>query len=319
MNLKVYFILLFIASFQLHVFGQTEAIVPPSNRSFSSLEKNVLFFADTRWKVSQSGSANMSLPPLFDSQFFPNYSSVGIDPQNPYVVLIEDLPLYHAQEGAWIGFTTRYYKPMKFKIEVFDTYNGFNQWRTIADVNNNNAGHYIARVSPGSVCPSKIRFTFYNTDDSQNRLGISELFYIQPEATKAYDGLMVQYNRDGNVGIGTWNPMAKLAVDGNILAKEIKVKTDITVPDYVFEPDYNLSSLGEIASYVKVNKHLPEIPSAKEISRDGLDLAEMNLLLLKKVEELTLHAIENEKKRTDLEEKVLKLEKLLTTISAQQK
>lgn len=105
---------------------------------------------------------------------------------------------------------------------------------------------------------------------------------------------------------------AKLAVNGNILAKEIKIKTDISVPDYVFDPDYKLNSLAEISAYIKTHRHLPEIPSAKEINREGLDLAEMNLLLLKKVEELTLHAIENEKKRNVLEEKVSRLEKLLS-------
>ncbi len=280
---------------KLSVFGQTEAIVPPSNRSASSLEKNVLFFADKRFKVTQSGSVSLDLPTLFNGQFFPTYSSASINPQNPYIILIEDIPLYHAQEGAWIGLTTRYYMATKFKIEVLDVNDGVNQWRTIADVSNNAAWHYMARISPGSVCPSKIRFTIYNTNDTQNRLGISELFYIQPEGAQAYDGLMVKYNRDGNVGIGTWDPMAKLAVDGNILAKEIKVKTDISVPDYVFEPDYELNSLDYIADYVKKNKHLPEIPSAKEIKRDGLDLAEMNLLLLKKVEELTLYAIQQDK------------------------
>ena len=99
----------------------------------------------------------------------------------------------------------------------------------------------------------------------------------------------------GNVGIGTNNPQAKLAVDGNILAKEIKVKTDITVPDYVFEPDYELPSLKSIEDYVKLHKHLPEIPSASKITNEGLDLAEMNLLLLKKIEELTLHVISQQK------------------------
>ncbi|WP_343567593.1 hypothetical protein [Sphingobacterium sp.] len=311
MKIKILFFFMLITYMKSSVFGQTEAIVPPSNRSASSLEKNVLFYADKRFKVSQSGSITLDLPTLFNGQFFPTYSSASINPQNPYVILIEDIPLYHAQEGAWIGLTTRYYMATKFKIEVFDVNDGVNQWRTIADVSNNAAWHYMARISPGSVCPSKIRFTIYNTNDTQNRLGISELFYIQPEGAQAYDGLMVRYNSQGNVGIGTNSPMAKLAVDGNILAKEIKVKTDITVPDYVFEPDYELNSLAYIADYVKTNKHLPEIPSAKEIKKDGLDLAEMNLLLLKKVEELTLHAIENEKKRSELEAKVSKLEQLL--------
>jgi len=106
---------------------------------------------------------------------------------------------------------------------------------------------------------------------------------------------VMRISTNGNVGIGTTNPMAKLSVNGNILATEVKVKTDIAVPDFVFEPDYELLALAEVEAYVTKHKHLPEIPSAADIERDGLDLAAMNLLLLKKVEELTLHLIEKEK------------------------
>ncbi len=76
------------------------------------------------------------------------------------------------------------------------------------------------------------------------------------------------------------------------------------MPDYVFEPDYELPSLAEVEAYVKEHKHLPEIPSAADIQRDGLDLAEMNLLLLKKVEEMMLHLIEREKEHQALKEQV---------------
>jgi hypothetical protein len=109
------------------------------------------------------------------------------------------------------------------------------------------------------------------------------------------NGAQIRLNSNGNVGIGTTNPQAKLAVNGGILAQEIKVKTDISVPDYVFDSDYKMLSLAEIENYVKEHKHLPEIPSAKTIGKEGLDLAEMNLLLLKKVEELTLYLIELKK------------------------
>jgi len=109
---------------------------------------------------------------------------------------------------------------------------------------------------------------------------------------------------NGRIGIGTATPQAKLAVNGNILATEVKVKTDISVPDYVFEPDYELPPLSEIEAFVKEHKHLPEIPSATDIERDGLDLAEMNLQLLKKVEELTLHIIQLNKTNGELIERV---------------
>lgn len=101
----------------------------------------------------------------------------------------------------------------------------------------------------------------------------------------------------GNVGIGTIEPDAKLAVNGQIHTQEVRV--DLTgamePPDYVFEKNYNLLSLAELEAYIDRNKHLPEVPSAKEIEENGLYLKEMNLLLLKKVEELTLHLIEQGK------------------------
>lgn len=110
----------------------------------------------------------------------------------------------------------------------------------------------------------------------------------------------------GNVGIGTSAPDAKLAVKGQVHAQEVKVDLlGAIAPDYVFEKNYRLMSLEEIKNYIEANKHLPEVPSAIEMEKNGLLIGEMNLLLLKKVEELTLHLIqlksENDKLKSENE------------------
>ena len=97
-----------------------------------------------------------------------------------------------------------------------------------------------------------------------------------------------------NIGIGTNDPQAKLAVNGEILAKSVRVNTGSTYwPDYVFGNDYNLMSLRELEQYVNAHKHLPGIPSAQEVEERGnVDLGAMNALLLEKVEELTRYVID---------------------------
>jgi hypothetical protein len=98
------------------------------------------------------------------------------------------------------------------------------------------------------------------------------------------------YLRRSNIGIGTKSPAFKLDVNGTIRAKEIKVEAQTA--DFVFEPEYQLRSLDEVESFILDNKHLPDIPSAAAMEEKGVNLAEMNKLLLMKVEELTLYMIE---------------------------
>jgi len=107
----------------------------------------------------------------------------------------------------------------------------------------------------------------------------------------------------GDVGIGTSTPDAKLAVKGQVHAQEVKVDLNVgIVPDYVFDKSYNLLSLDQIKSYIEVNSHLPEIASAKDMEANGLNLGEMNMLLLKKVEELTLYLLQQKEQIDLLEE-----------------
>ena len=104
----------------------------------------------------------------------------------------------------------------------------------------------------------------------------------------------------GNVGIGTATPTAKLSVNGNLWATEIQVAATNPWPDYVFEPSYEKLSLTDLESFIKTNKHLPEIPIAKTIEKDGINLGDMNAKLLKKIEELTLYIIELKHEVDDL-------------------
>jgi hypothetical protein len=109
-------------------------------------------------------------------------------------------------------------------------------------------------------------------------------------------GNAMTINSNLNVGIGTTSPDEKLTVKGKIHAQEVRVDmAGSLVPDYVFAKEYRLKTLPEVEAYIKENKHLSEIPSAYDIEKNGLLLAEMNMSLLKKVEELTLYAIEQNK------------------------
>jgi hypothetical protein len=133
-----------------------------------------------------------------------------------------------------------------------------------------------------------------------------QFFTQQSHQTGQTEKLRIQGN--GNVGIGTTNPDSKLTVAGKIHAQEVKVTVRAgEVPDYVFANDYKLKSLKEVEDYIKLNSHLPEIPSATEIEKNGLMLAEMNLSLLKKIEEMTLYMIEQNKK---IENQILQIEQI---------
>jgi len=121
--------------------------------------------------------------------------------------------------------------------------------------------------------------------------------------------------KNGFVGIGTKTPDAMLTVKGSIHTQEVLVDLDGAVaPDYVFETyftgvsslksDYRFLSLGEIETFIQKNHHLPKIPSAASLKEDGLSLKEMNLLLLEKIEELTLHTIKQQKQIDFLSEQI---------------
>ncbi|WP_269237352.1 hypothetical protein [Flavobacterium flavigenum] len=99
-----------------------------------------------------------------------------------------------------------------------------------------------------------------------------------------------------------------MAVKGKFITEEVKVQTYANWPDFVFKKEYNLPSINEVEQHIKKKGHLPNIPSASEVSENGILLGEMNAKLLQKIEELTLYIIQQEKRFNDQEARLKKLE-----------
>jgi hypothetical protein len=123
----------------------------------------------------------------------------------------------------------------------------------------------------------------------------------------------MRIDASGNVGIGTANPQHRLHVNGAVYSTEVRV--DVAAgsgPDYVFLDNYPLPSLEDVKNYINTHKHLPGVPSAKEMEANGIQLGEMNLLLLKKIEELTLYQMQLLDMIETMNKKISNLEKAKT-------
>lgn len=129
---------------------------------------------------------------------------------------------------------------------------------------------------------------------------------------RAYEinGLQAEFNMGGVKTAGINHLGGDTVVDGDLETSKIIVSTTPgSVPDYVFQPSYQLRSLADLEIYVNTNSHLPNVPSAKEIGENGQDLGTIQLKLLEKIEELTLYTIDQEKQLNEKDEKIEKLEK----------
>ncbi|MFA5781657.1 MAG: hypothetical protein WC868_05240, partial [Bacteroidales bacterium] len=110
-------------------------------------------------------------------------------------------------------------------------------------------------------------------------------------------GGLVKVNGDISIGSGV-----KIYNNGNIWAStEVKVAVNNPWGDFVFDKEYNLKTLTELEQYIKENKHLPDVPSAKEIEKNGVSLGEMSNTLLQKIEECILYIIELKKQNDVLQ------------------
>jgi hypothetical protein len=131
----------------------------------------------------------------------------------------------------------------------------------------------------------------------------------------AESGLRV--DKDGNVGVATSNTLGyRLAVNGSAIATKVVVKAKNNWPDYVFHTNYRLRPLSEVEQYINQNHHLPEVVSAEEVDKNGLDVGDNQAALLKKIEELTLYVIEQDKQIKKLENENSEVKELKKEVEA---
>ena len=174
---------------------------------------------------------------------------------------------------------------------------------------NNGAFHPLA--IPGDVIFSKqgAKNVYFNLNNTGNN-GMDSFVFGD-----ALNHHTLTIKNNGKVTIGTNNfdtdSNYKLYVKDGIKTERIKVEvaSENGWADYVFEENYNLTSLENLEKYIKVNKHLPEVPTTQEVLKNGVELKAMNILLLKKIEELTLYTIQQQNTIEEIKEALKNMKK----------
>ncbi|MBN8838552.1 MAG: hypothetical protein J0I09_14925 [Sphingobacteriia bacterium] len=152
----------------------------------------------------------------------------------------------------------------------------------------------------------------YNASINGNRYGV--YVYSFDAGVKRSGYIRMDYNNTHFLNIGTEGSYVNIAnalkaldasFNGTVTTKKLIV-TQTGWPDFVFKPNYNLRTLSEVEQYIKIHQHLPDIPSEKEVKSKGIDVGETQAMLLRKIEELTLYVIKQERRIVELEKQVSK-------------
>lgn len=195
---------------------------------------------------------------------------------------------YDFDKEAWffeseLGLGTRDPQAMLDVRGDVDISSGTGSWVYLDISSTNPNTDPVLRLNAGTVS-----WSFHNDDSSGNLLDI-----------RFNNSRRVSIDSTGKVGIGTSSPNNKLDVAGIIRAEEVIVETGWA--DFVFEDGYDLMPLDVVREYIEREKRLPGIPSEREVLEKGVSLGEIQKLLLQKIEELTLHVINQEKRIQALE------------------
>jgi len=147
--------------------------------------------------------------------------------------------------------------------------------------------------------------------------GILTIYDKLIDNANTYYGNVVVPTGHVSLGPGAIDPAYSLAVKGNLHAELVRIEMN-NWPDYVFDSNYQLKPLPAVEKYIKENGHLPDMPSAAEVKKKGINLGEMNAKLLQKVEELTMYMIEMEKENQrllDVEKRIMALKNTLNLLT----
>jgi hypothetical protein len=258
-------------------------------------------------------SAGYDTKMVFDAANI-NRFSFGIDKQNDGLAIASGKPAYFKdvapyffmkRSDGWLGLGTRSpQRQLHVKSQSSGLSTGYSLTGGIDIESNNITGINILSPNSGhgriyfGVPVSK---TVGSVEYKHNATASSG--YMKFRAGNA-DRMFIKGN--GQVGVGTSAIPSgyKFAVAGKAIMEEVKVEAS-PWPDYVFSSDYSLMSLQELQDFINTNGHLPEVPDAETVEEEGIALGEMNALLLKKIEELTLYLIEIKEENQNLKEEVL--------------
>ncbi len=162
---------------------------------------------------------------------------------------------------------------------------------------NTGGGVIISRYVSGGSYRAGAIFNRYSSAEAADGLWFAVSGSTNPYADLSQVRMVIFQN--GNVGIGTVQPQYPLSVNGTVQAKEVIVNTGWS--DYVFDANHRIAPLSEVATYIAEHHHLPEIPSASEVAEKGISIGEIQAKLLAKIEELTVHMIQDEDRANRLE------------------
>ncbi|MBS7256132.1 bZIP transcription factor [Flavobacterium branchiicola] len=229
----------------------------------------------------------------FSQNTFPTNGNVGIGTNMPETLLNVNVGSggVNGIAGIRVGGLANY---SSLELGINGDYDGM--IRSYGNNINYYAGHWKTKNVPATE------------DHSHN-------WYTSKKGSTDWSSIKMILNSEGNLGIGTNNPTNKLDVNGTIHSKEVKVDM-AGWSDFVFKKEYNLPTLAEVEKHIAEKGHLENIPNEEEVLKNGINLGEMNIKLLQKIEELTLYMIEMKKENQEIKKEIEKQTKEIENLKS---